>query len=46
MPVRRRRGVPRRDRAPAAADVRVPVQARSVVHWFPYDRVGAVNADP
>jgi beta-amylase len=21
-------------------------QARSISHWFPYDRVGAVNADP
>ena len=26
---------------------RVVSQARSVVtHWFPYDRVGVVNADP
>ena len=22
------------------------IEARSVVHWFPYDRVGVVNADP
>jgi pyruvate kinase len=21
-------------------------QARSISHWFPYDRVGVVNADP
>jgi hypothetical protein len=21
-------------------------QARSIVHWSPYDRVGVVNADP
>jgi hypothetical protein len=21
-------------------------QARSILHWFPYDRVGVVNADP
>ena len=21
-------------------------QARSYLHWFPYDRVGVVNADP
>jgi hypothetical protein len=24
----------------------VPLQARSYLHWFPYDRVGAVHADP
>ena len=24
----------------------VPLQARSYLHWFPYDRVGVVNADP
>ena len=22
------------------------IQARSISHWFPYDRVGVVNADP
>ena len=22
------------------------IQARSIVHWSPYDRVGVVNADP
>jgi hypothetical protein len=22
------------------------MQARSISHWFPYDRVGVVNADP
>jgi hypothetical protein len=21
-------------------------EARSISHWFPYDRVGVVNADP
>ena len=21
-------------------------EARSILHWFPYDSVGAVNADP
>jgi hypothetical protein len=24
----------------------VLMQARSISHWFPYDRVGVVNADP
>ena len=23
-----------------------PMKARSISHWFPYDPVGAVNADP
>jgi hypothetical protein len=22
------------------------VEVRSYLHWFPYDRVGVVNADP
>jgi superfamily II DNA/RNA helicase len=35
----------------AARGVDVPgvthvVQARPISHWFPYDRVGVVNADP
>jgi hypothetical protein len=29
----------------AGVDV-VDAEARSIIHWSPYDRVGVVNADP
>jgi len=35
-----------RDAARVRRRARLGAQARSVVHWSPYDRVGAVNADP
>jgi len=45
-----RRGRPPRAHVRGDATVRLYAlgdQARSVIsHWFPYDRVGAVHADP
>ena len=35
----------RRDTLTAADEERNADQVRSI-HWFPYDRVGVVNADP
>jgi hypothetical protein len=37
---------PAGDPALSWAQFTVQFKVRSISHWFPYDRVGVVNADP